>query len=140
MVDELVEMLNLDGLVTKTFGNMSTGEKQRVLLGRAMARKPDGLILDEPCAGLDLGGREWLLQTLGEITRQSESPAIYLVSHHVEEIIPEFSHVLLLKVGRVHYAGPVAEGLTSANLSDVFDLPLELRHEDGRYLARASPR
>jgi iron complex transport system ATP-binding protein len=95
------------------------------------------MLLDEPAAGLDLGGREQLLRTLGDLARDPAAPAMVLVTHHVEEIPPGFTHVLLLRDGRVVAQGPVDEALTAANLSDTFGLRLALDRNGDRFAARA---
>jgi iron complex transport system ATP-binding protein len=95
------------------------------------------MLLDEPAAGLDLTGREQLVRSLSAIATAEGAPAMVLVTHHVEEIPPGFTHALLLKKGRVVAAGPIDQALTDQNLSDTFDLALSLTHTDGRYFARA---
>jgi iron complex transport system ATP-binding protein len=97
---------------------------------------PELLLLDEPAAGLDLGGREDLVSTLSVLAADEASPATVLVSHHVEEIPPGFTHALLLRSGGVVAAGPLEEVVTEQNLTATFGMPLQLRHEDGRWAAR----
>ena len=98
---------------------------------------PELLLLDEPAAGLDLAGRESLVETLGELIADPYAPATVLVTHHLEEIPTGMTHALLLKEGRVVAAGPIGEVLTDTLLSDAFDLPLQVSQEDGRWSARA---
>lgn len=98
---------------------------------------PELMLLDEPAAGLDLTGREQLVRSLSQIATAEGSPAMVLVTHHVEEIPPGFTHALLLKQGRIVSAGPMTEALTAQTLSETFDIPLALDHIDGRYTARA---
>jgi iron complex transport system ATP-binding protein len=112
---------------------LSQGERQRVLIGRALMASPRLMILDEPCAGLDPVAREHFLQFLGRITRRRGAPTMVLVTHHVEEIVPLFSHVLVLKSGRVLASGPRARVLTSATLSKAFAAPVRLTQARGRY-------
>jgi iron complex transport system ATP-binding protein len=112
---------------------LSQGERQRVLIGRALMASPRLLILDEPCAGLDPVAREHFLQFLGRLAHARSAPTMILVTHHVEEIISSFTHVLILKSGRVLAAGPRARVLTSARLSDAFDAPVRLSRARGRY-------
>ena len=112
---------------------LSQGERQRVLIGRALMARPQLLILDEPCAGLDPVAREHFLQFLGRLTQTRHAPTLVLVTHHVEEIIPAFSHVLLLRAGEVLAAGPRSKVLTSGTLSHAFNAPVKLRHQRGRY-------
>jgi iron complex transport system ATP-binding protein len=97
---------------------------------------PELLLLDEPAAGLDLGGREDLVTTLSTLAMDEAAPATVLVSHHVEEIPPGFTHALLLRQGRVVAAGPLEEVLTEEVLSATFGMPLRLSHADGRWAAR----
>ena len=127
-------------LVDRTFGTLSEGERKRVQIARALMADPELLLLDEPAAGLDLGGREDLVSTLSVLATDPSSPATVLVSHHVEEIPPGFTHALLLRRGRVVAAGPVAVVVTEANLAATFGMPLALRHEDGRWSARRRTR
>ncbi len=127
-------------LVDRTFGTLSEGERKRVQIARALMADPELLLLDEPAAGLDLGGREDLVSTLSVLAADPASPATVLVSHHVEEIPPGFTHALLLRRGQVVAAGPVAEVITEANLAATFGMPLVLRHEGGRWNARRRTR
>ena len=109
-------------------------------IARALMTDPELLLLDEPAAGLDLGGREDLVSTLSVLASAQSSPATVLVSHHVEEIPPEFTHAMLLRDGQVVAAGPMAEVITEANLTATFRMPLVLTHEAGRYAARRRSR
>ena len=127
----------LDHLAERTFGTLSDGEQKRVQIARAVMTDPEILLLDEPAASLDLGAREELLHLLSGYASESNSPAIIMVTHHVEEIPRGFTHVLLLTKGHIVAAGPLAEALTSENLSETFNLKIELSETDGRYNARA---
>lgn len=121
----------------RPFASLSTGEKQRVLLARALMGDPTLVLLDEPGTGLDLGGREELLERLSTLARDASTPATVLVTHHVEEIPPGFTHLLGLRAGRVVARGPLTETLTGEVLSDIFGIELQVeRHEDGRFSAR----
>jgi iron complex transport system ATP-binding protein len=112
---------------------LSQGERQRVLLARALMAKPRVLILDEPCAGLDPAAREHFLQFLQRLGARKNSPTLVLVTHHVEEIMPVFSRVLVLKGGRVLAAGKKPDVLNSKNLSTSFGSPMRLRQTGNRY-------
>jgi iron complex transport system ATP-binding protein len=118
---------------------LSQGERQRVLIGRALMASPRLMILDEPCAGLDPVAREHFLQFLSRLASARNAPTMVLVTHHVEEIIAIFSHVLVLKSGRVLAAGPRARVLTSKTLSDAFDAPVRLSRARGRYSLSVRP-
>ena len=134
--DQLLAEIGVGHLRDRTFGTLSEGERKRVQIARALMTDPELLLLDEPAAGLDLGGREDLVSTLSVLANDELSPATVLVSHHVEEIPPGFTHVLLLRGGEVVAAGPIAETLTEETLSETFGLALQLEHSDGRYAAR----
>ncbi|WP_104082658.1 ABC transporter ATP-binding protein [Cryobacterium sp. Y11] len=128
---------NLDHLAGRKFGTLSDGEQKRVQIARSVMTDPEILLLDEPAASLDLGARESLLQLLGGFAREANSPAIIMVTHHVEEIPLGFTHVLLLAQGKIVASGPIAEALTAETLSQTFGLTIELTETDGRYAARA---
>jgi iron complex transport system ATP-binding protein len=134
---ELLTELGIGHLSDRTFGTLSEGERKRVQIARALMTDPELMLLDEPAAGLDLTGREHLVRSLSQIATAEGSPAMVLVTHHVEEIPPGFTHALLLKQGRIVSAGPITEALTAQTLSETFDIPLALDHIDGRYTARA---
>ncbi|GAA1158456.1 ABC transporter ATP-binding protein [Nocardioides aquiterrae] len=127
-------------LVDRTFGTLSEGERKRVQIARALMADPELLLLDEPAAGLDLGGREDLVSTLSVLAADPGSPATVLVSHHVEEIPPGFTHALLLRAGRVVASGALEDVITETNLAATFGMPLVLSHEDGRWSARRRTR
>jgi iron complex transport system ATP-binding protein len=135
----LVE-LGIAHLADRTFGTLSEGERKRVQVARALMADPEVLLLDEPAAGLDLGGREDLVSTLSTLAFMPASPATVLVSHHVEEIPPGFTHVLMLRQGRIIAQGPIQETLSADNLTATFGMPLVLDHEDGRWAARRRSR
>jgi len=116
---------------------LSQGERQRILIARALMAKPALLILDEPCAGLDPLARERFLEFLQELGKNKREPALVLVTHHVEEIMPIFSHVLLLREGRVAAQGAKRQTLTSRNLSATFGASLRLLARGGRYRLHA---
>ena len=129
---------NLDDLADRTFGTLSDGERKRVSIARAVMTDPELLLLDEPTASLDLGAREELLSLLGGYAQAPTTPAMIMVTHHVEEIPVGFTHVLLLRDGKVVTAGPIRDTLTSEALTEAFGLSIELTERDGRYAARAT--
>jgi iron complex transport system ATP-binding protein len=136
---ELLTEVGASHLAERTFGTLSEGERKRVQIARALMTDPELLLLDEPAAGLDLGGREDLVATLSELALDPDSPATVLVSHHVEEIPPGFTHALLLREGRVVDAGPVEDVVTAETLSETFGMPLLLSRADDRFAARRRP-
>ncbi len=129
----LLRSVSLGYLAQREWAYLSQGERQRVLIARALMARPRLLILDEPCAGLDPVAREKFLRFVNQLARRRIAPALVLVTHHVEEIMPAFTHALLLRGGRVLAAGPRARVLTSANLSATFRAPLRLRRVGGRF-------
>jgi iron complex transport system ATP-binding protein len=132
----LMEQWGVAPLAHRAFGTLSEGERKRVQIARALMTDPELLLLDEPGAGLDLGGREDLVTRLAGLARYLYAPAQVLVTHHVEEIPPGYTHALLLRGGEVVAAGPLDDVLTEAALSDTFGLPLTLGRADGRFTAR----
>jgi iron complex transport system ATP-binding protein len=132
----LLREVGVSHLADRMFGTLSEGERKRVQIARALMTDPELLLLDEPAAGLDLGGREDLVSTLSALAQDASSPATVLVSHHVEEIPPGFTHVLLLRGGAIVAAGPLEATLTPDTLSTTFGMPLQLEVSDGRYAAR----
>jgi iron complex transport system ATP-binding protein len=135
--DELLAQLRIDALADRTFGTLSEGERKRVQIARALMTDPELLLLDEPAAGLDLAGRETLVDTLGELAQDHYAPASVLVTHHVEEIPAGITHAMLLKDGKIVAAGPLRDTLTAENLTKTFDIELSLTEADGRWTARA---
>jgi iron complex transport system ATP-binding protein len=131
--DAILRRVEAHALRERPWRFLSQGERQRVLIGRALMCTPRLMILDEPCAGLDPVAREHFLQFLQRIARVRGAPTMVLVTHHVEEIVPIFSHVLVLKAGRVLASGPRARVLTSAMLSKAFEAPVRLGRARGRY-------
>ncbi len=128
----------LEHLADRRFGDLSDGEQKRVQIARSVMTDPELLLLDEPAASLDLGSREELVGLLGGFASAAQAPAIIMVTHHVEEIPPGFTHALLLSGGTVTAAGALGEVLTSENLSATFGLPLVVTSENGRFAARAA--
>jgi len=129
----LLRSVGLARIAYREWAYLSQGERQRVLIARAFMAHPQLLILDEPCAGLDPVAREKFLRFLEKLARRRRGPALVLVTHHVEEITPAFTHALMLRTGRVVAAGPRAEVLTSAHLSATFRARLRLGRTAGRY-------
>jgi iron complex transport system ATP-binding protein len=134
---ELLRALGAEHLADRHYGTLSEGERKRVQIARALMTDPELMLLDEPAAGLDLGGREDLVRRLGELAADTEAPAMVLVTHHVEEIPPGFTDVLMIRDGRVVAAGPIPLTLTADNLTATFGLPLVLEQHGQRYSARA---
>ncbi|HET7736103.1 MAG TPA: ABC transporter ATP-binding protein [Nocardioidaceae bacterium] len=137
---DLLTELGAGRLADRTFGTLSEGERKRVQIARALMTDPELLILDEPAAGLDLGGREDLVSTLSVLAMDEASPTTVLVSHHVEEIPPGFTHGMLLRGGKVVAQGPLEQVMTEEVVSTTFGMPLVLAHEDGRWAARRRTR
>ena len=118
------------------FGTLSQGEQQKVLIARALMPEPELLILDEVCAGLDLAAREGFLSTLEDLARKDTGPAVIFVTHHIEEIVPQLTHVLVLKAGRAIAQGPKERILREDILQNALGLPIELHEADGRFWPR----
>ncbi|MHB9148506.1 MAG: ABC transporter ATP-binding protein [Thermoleophilia bacterium] len=129
---DLLDVLGCDGLAGRRFGVLSQGERQRVLLGRALMCDPSLLVLDEPAAGLDVGAREDLLESLAVLISAPDGPTVLLVTHHLEEIVPGFSHALLLSAGRVLAGGPRELALTAPLVSEAMGVDLEVVEREGR--------
>ncbi|WP_146341577.1 ABC transporter ATP-binding protein [Nesterenkonia sp. NBAIMH1] len=132
------ELLNEWGVGTvfdRPFSTLSEGERKRVQIARALMTDPELLLLDEPGAGLDLAGREALVARTAGLVTSDSSPATVLVTHHLEEIPPGFTHVLLLRDGETVAAGALRDTLTAENLSSTFDTPLEVIEREGRFSA-----
>jgi iron complex transport system ATP-binding protein len=134
--ERLLAALGMSGLADREYRTLSEGERKRTLIARALMVDPELLLLDEPAAGLDLGGREDLVARLAELALDPDAPASVLVTHHVEEIPPSYTHGLLLRDGAVVAQGLLPEVITDENLTKTFGLPLRVRYEDGRYTAR----
>jgi iron complex transport system ATP-binding protein len=133
----LLDQLGVAHLADRRYGTLSEGERKRVQIARALMTDPELLLLDEPAAGLDLGGREDLVRRLSGLAGDPAAPAMALVTHHVEEIPPGFTHALLMREGGVVASGLMRDVMTGDNLSKTFDLPLRLDYVEGRFSARA---
>lgn len=110
----------------RRFGSLSSGERQRVLLARSLMAEPELVVLDEPAAGLDLGAREDLIDRLDTMASDSSAPPLVLVTHHVEEIPPSLTHVMLMRRGEITAMGPLVQTLTAQGLSECFGVDIEL--------------
>jgi iron complex transport system ATP-binding protein len=130
-----LERLGADRLGDRTFGTLSAGEKQRVLIARSLMTDPDLLLLDEATTGLDLGAREELVASLADLATDPNSPAVALVTHHVEEIPEGFAHIVMLGAGQVMASGEIDATLSSESLSSCFGGGLRLERHEGRYRA-----
>jgi iron complex transport system ATP-binding protein len=133
---DTLESVGAEHLADRTYGTLSEGERKRVLIARSLMTDPELLLLDEPAAGLDLGGREELVARLADLAADPDSPALVLVTHHVEEIPPGFSHCLILSEGQVVAAGLLNDVMTAENLSTAFGQSIAVDVIDGRYFAR----
>lgn len=133
---DMLESVGAEHLSDRTYETLSEGERKRVLIARSLMTDPELLLLDEPAAGLDLGGREELVARLADLAADPDAPATVLVTHHVEEIPPGFSHCLILAEGKVVDSGLLTDVLTSDNLSKAFGQSIALEIIDGRYFAR----
>lgn len=137
--DQAIEVLERVGayhLAERTWGTLSEGERKRVLIARALMINPELLILDEPSAGMDLGGREDLVGYLGDLAMDADAPAIVMITHHVEEIPDGFTHAMLLDEGEVVAQGLINTVLTSENLTKAFHQPIQVDRIGERYFAR----
>lgn len=131
--EAVMERMGCSRLKDQAFGTLSQGEQQKVLISRALMTRPYLMFLDEPCAGLDPGARENLLQAVQELARTSRSLSLVFVTHHIEEILPVFEKTLVLRKGRVFRCGGTEEVVTEGLLRDLYETPLALRRSDGRY-------
>jgi iron complex transport system ATP-binding protein len=134
---ELLDTLGCAHLIRRRFTTLSEGERKRVQIARAMMPDPELLLLDEPAAALDLGGREDLLSRISALARDPRAPTMILVTHHVEEVPEDFTHAMLLRKGAVLAAGPLHEVFTERNLSRCFGVPLMVERRAARWTARA---
>jgi iron complex transport system ATP-binding protein len=137
---KILRQIECAPLAERPWRVLSQGERQRVLIGRALMAKPRVLILDEPCAGLDPAAREHFLQFLQRLGQSKKAPTLVLVTHHVEEIMPVFSHALILKSGRTLATGTKPEMLKTRMLSRAFNARARLQTRAGRYLMKIIPK
>jgi iron complex transport system ATP-binding protein len=134
---ELLDAVGCAHLIRRKFATLSEGERKRVQIARAMMPDPELLLLDEPAAGLDLGGREDLLRRISALARDPRAPTIILVTHHVEEVPEHFTHAMLLRKGAVLAVGSLQDVFTERNLSRCFGVPLLVERRAARWTARA---
>lgn len=132
---KILKQIECEYLAERAWLFLSQGERQRILIGRALMANPRLLILDEPCAGLDPVARENLLQFLQRLGSRRNSPTLVLVTHHIEEIMPVFSHALILKSGRVVASGGKTDVITSAILSRAFAATIKVNRNQNRFTA-----
>ncbi len=137
---QILRRIECAHLAERPWRVLSQGERQRILIGRALMAKPRLLILDEPCAGLDPAAREHFLQFIQRLGSGKNSPTLVFVTHHVEEIMPVFSHVLVLKNGKVLAAGEKSDVFTSRTLSQAFAATIRVKKNKGRYAVAISSR
>jgi iron complex transport system ATP-binding protein len=133
---ELLARFGCTPLADHTFASLSAGERQRVLLARTLAQNPGLVLLDEPTAGLDVGGREQLVADLAQWGSDVKRPPVVLVTHHLEEVPPAFTHLLVLRAGKVLARGALAETMTDDVLSETYGVTLRVLHDNGRWSAR----
>ena len=133
----LLTTFGVRDLADRHYGTLSEGERKRVQISRALMADPELLLLDEPAAGLDLGGREDLLKRFSIFASDPLAPASILVTHHIEEIPTGTTHALILKAGQAAVSGPISEVITSEHMSNIFELPMEVSHDGSRFFARA---
>lgn len=133
----LLTTLGVRELAQRKFFTLSEGEKKRTLIARALMADPEILLLDEPASGLDLGGREDLLRRFDVLAADPYSPATLMITHHIEEIPSGSTHAMLLKSGKVVASGPIAQVVTSDNLTLAYDMPIQVTANNNRYSANA---
>lgn len=138
-VQKMLETLGCGYLAERRFALLSLGEQRKVLIARSLIYQPEMLILDEPCAGLDIAAREFVLKTVAELSGDTHSTAldsIVYVTHHIDEILPCFTHILAIKSGGKLAAGPIDKTLTSDLMSELYGINIEIERQNGRYTAR----
>jgi iron complex transport system ATP-binding protein len=135
---ELLDAVGCAHLIRRRFGTLSEGERKRVQIARSLMADPELLLLDEPAAGLDLGGREDVLRRIAALVARPGSPVTVLVTHHVEEVPAGFTHAMLMRRGTVLAAGPVEQVFTARNLSRCFGVPLIVERRAARWTAHAA--
>jgi len=134
-----LEAVSMASHLNQSFGTLSTGEQRRVLIARAMIRKPELFILDEPTVGLDIHGREQVLATVDRVLKEPDPPTVLLITHHVEELPPDTAQTFLMRDGLITAGGPPEAVLTPEKLSDTFGCKVFVRREDGRWWLQVLP-
>ncbi len=132
----LLSLMHIRALADRRWEVLSQGERQRVLIARSLMPAPALLILDEPCSGLDPVARERFLDDIRALASRKQAPCLVFVTHHIEEILPEFTHLLALRKGRIHYSGPLRDGMTPDTLNAIFGASLHIEHSSSRYHLR----
>ena len=134
----LLEIFGIRELAGRIYGTLSEGERKRAQIARSLMADPEILLLDEPAAGLDLGGREDILSRISKYLNEPDSPASVIVTHHIEEIPAGTTHVLILKEAKIFAAGPINETLTEPNIKSVFGVDVRLSFDGIRYFAAST--
>jgi iron complex transport system ATP-binding protein len=134
----LLTTFGVRDLADRRYYTLSDGEKKRVQIARALMADPELLLLDEPTAGLDLGGREDLLRRFSDFSTDPLAPASIIVTHHIEEIPIGTTHALIIKDGKIAVSGPVGDVITTEHMSAVFGIDIEVSAANGRFFARSS--
>ncbi|MDA8440937.1 MAG: ABC transporter ATP-binding protein [Peptococcaceae bacterium] len=128
----ILQQLGCESMLGRTYDTLSQGEKQKILIGRALMNSPQLLILDEPCTGLDVLAREQILKVIDKLSKAENAPTLLYVTHHVEEILPEFNRTLLLQKGKIHSMGVTREVIASENMSDFLQTPVSITWQVSR--------
>lgn len=131
-----LEKIDAWHLRDRAWADLSQGERQRILIGRAMMNDAKVLILDEPCAGLDPSAREYYLNFLNQLMSQNKQLTLIMITHHVEEIMPEFTHALLMRDGKIQQSGEVKDLITASQLSQLFHSEIELERVNNRFYSK----
>lgn len=136
MALKLIKFIGCKGIEKKKFSELSNGEQQKVLIGRALMADPKLLILDEPCINLDLGSRESFLKVVENICKEKNDLTVIFITHRLEEITPSFTHALILKEGKILNKGPINEILVDKIISEAFNVNVKIEKSNGRYLTK----
>ncbi|WP_086932966.1 ABC transporter ATP-binding protein [Agarilytica rhodophyticola] len=131
LAEQALARLRIESLRDRQFLQLSTGQQRRLLIARATVHKPEVIVLDEPSSGLDISAAFQIIEDLRELAKQGIS--LILVTHHIQEIIPEIERIVILKEGKINFDGDKSGALTSQRLSEVFQTPMHVSQEDGYY-------